>query len=326
MMRGFLYLVVAAALTGAHAPVQAQAQTPGANSRMKRVRVYHIDTRDREACLAFAKSLAEAPESELRPARPLEDRPDLICRENSNEPVKSIVMMDDANEFEIRRELGARILPTEKTLANDTRNLAIGMVGIMGLLWVLPESVSKWDKDSIRNDPDGVLGRWKRNVKAGPVKDKDDPIINYVGHPYAGAATYMLARTNGKSPLESFGYSLAMSTFFWEYGFEALAEVPSIQDLIITPVVGSIVGEAFYNLEREIREGGGTVLGSKGLGKVSLVLLNPAGAFSDWVNRTVDSTVLKNGKLDLIMKRQHNYQGTQTNTVGLQLRFDFYGF
>ncbi len=285
-----------------------------------RVRVYAVDTRDQESCAAFEKYLTT-----MTPARAVEDSPRRLCIENSNEPVRSVVVMESASQFEVRTEIDSNLLPTDKSLATDTRNLAVGMGAILGVLWILPESVSKWDKDAIRNDPDGVFGRYKRNIRKKPVKDKDDPWINYVGHPYAGAATYTLARSNGNSPLQSFGYSVVMSTFFWEYGFEALAEDPSLQDLIITPIVGSIVGEAFFQMENKIRAEGGTVLGSRRLGKISLVLLNPAGAFSNWVNRSIGSTILKNGRVDAVMKRHEDSQGLQNSTIGINVRFDFYG-
>ncbi|MFZ2890098.1 DUF3943 domain-containing protein, partial [Sulfuricurvum sp.] len=52
-----------------------------------------------------------------------------------------------------------------------------------------------------------------------------------------------MARNDGLSIGESAAFSTLMSTFFWEYGYEAFAEVPSIQDLIFTPLVGSLFGE-----------------------------------------------------------------------------------
>ncbi|WP_203249645.1 MULTISPECIES: DUF3943 domain-containing protein [Cysteiniphilum] len=64
----------------------------------------------------------------------------------------------------------------------------------------------------------------------------------YIGHPYAGAIYYMAARDSGFGEFESFLYSAFISTFFWEYGVEAFAEVPSIQDLIVTPVDGWLLG------------------------------------------------------------------------------------
>ena len=69
-----------------------------------------------------------------------------------------------------------------------------------------------------------------------------------------------------------------MSTFYWEYGIEAFAEVPSMQDLVITPVLGWAYGEWAYQKEMAIRSSGGTVWGSETLGDVSLFFLDPIDA------------------------------------------------
>ena len=48
-----------------------------------------------------------------------------------------------------------------------------------------------------------------------------------------------------------------MSTGF-EYLVESWSERPSIQDLIVTPVVGSILGELIYLATKEMRKDGFT--------------------------------------------------------------------
>lgn len=148
-----------------------------------------------------------------------------------------------------------------------------------GILWAMPESVSNWDKEEIKEK--GILWKWKENVKAGPVWDEDDWVLNWITHPYCGGIYYMTARSSGFSRLESFGYSAVMSTFFWEYGVEAFAEVPSIQDLIITPVVGSVVGEGFFYAKKSILRHDHKILKSKFLGYTALVLMDPFNTILD---------------------------------------------
>lgn len=293
-------------------------------SGVAEIRVFTVDTRDRETCSAFAKKLEE-----LNPARGFADRPQHLC-ENSNPAngnIAQIAVAYPTDIAEFNRELDTQFLTsTDRNLVNDTRNLALGMVGTMGVLWAMPGEVTGWDKQAIRANPDGIFAEYKRNIKAGPVWDKDDPFFNYFAHPMAGAAYYTLSRHNGKSPLESFGYSFAMSTFFWEYGFEAFAEIPSMQDLIITPVVGSLLGEAAYQYEQKIRNRGGTVLGSKTLGKIALIILNPAGAFSEAVNSALGSRIIKNAKADLVLKRYRPFRDSdalQSNFIGIQFSFQF---
>lgn len=148
-----------------------------------------------------------------------------------------------------------------------------------GILWVMPESVSNWDKEEIKEK--GIFWKWKENVKAGPVKDEDDWVLNYITHPYSGGVYYMTARSSGFTVLESFGYSAIMSTFFWEYGIEAFAEVPSIQDLIITPVLGSVVGEGFFYAKKSILRHDRRVLKSRFLGYTSLLVMDPFNTLLD---------------------------------------------
>jgi hypothetical protein len=148
-----------------------------------------------------------------------------------------------------------------------------------GVLWIMPESVTNWDKESIKEN--GILWKWKQNVKAGPVWDEDNWVLNWITHPYFGGIYYMTARSSGFTVLESFGYSAVMSTFFWEYGIEAFAEIPSIQDLIITPVVGSVVGEGFFYAKKSIIKHDKKVLKSRVLGITTLFLMDPFNTILD---------------------------------------------
>ncbi|WP_047042550.1 DUF3943 domain-containing protein [Vibrio mexicanus] len=154
-------------------------------------------------------------------------------------------------------------------------------VATVGLMTLLPESITKWDEES--RDLSKLGSKWVDNVKAGPVWDRDEHFLNYVMHPYFGGVYYTAARHAGFNEFESFLYSATMSTFFWEYGVEAFAEVPSWQDLFITPFFGAVVGEAMFETEQEIIASGGEVMGSKRMGDVSLFFLNPVGHIHGWV-------------------------------------------
>ncbi len=166
-----------------------------------------------------------------------------------------------------------------RRLGYDTALFAGAAVIGFGVLWVMPESVTNWDKEEMRDK--GIFWKWKENVKAGPVWDKDDWVLNWITHPYCGGIYYMTARSSGFTALESFGYSAIMSTFFWEYGIEAFAEVPSIQDLIITPVVGSAVGEGFFYAKKSIVRHDKKVLKSRFLGITTLFLMDPFNTILD---------------------------------------------
>lgn len=297
------------------------------NARVAALRVITIDANDKATCLRIAQEIAN---SKLRPARP-EDVLDNALGNLCSDPKKKgnlarIVLMKDQDPNEFQMNLDASFLTnTDRTLANDTRNLALGMAGTMGVLWAMPGTVTGWDKEKISSNPNGIFAEYKDNIRRGPVWDKDDGFFNYVAHPAAGAAYYTLSRHNGKSPLESFGYSVAMSTFFWEYGFEAFAEIPSIQDLIITPVIGALLGEVAYQYEQKIRNDGGKLMGSKALGSAAMIVLNPAGALSQAINSVLGAKVIKSAKADLVLKRykpSNNEPGLET-MIGIQFNFRF---
>ncbi|PUD75172.1 DUF3943 domain-containing protein, partial [Helicobacter pylori] len=146
-------------------------------------------------------------------------------------------------------------------------SLVIGIVG----LYLMPESVTNWDKEKF-----GVKS-WFENVRMGPKLDNDSFIFNEILHPYFGAMYYMQPRMAGFGWMASAFFSFITSTLFWEYGLEAFVEVPSWQDLVITPLLGSILGEGFYQLTRYIQRNEGKLFGSLFLGRLVIALMDPIG-------------------------------------------------
>ena len=131
--------------------------------------------------------------------------------------------------------------------------LFIGGVELLGMtvLICLPKEVTKWShtwaQDAWRN--------MKRSFSNLPVWDKDDWQLNYIGHPIAGSYYYNALRSQNASRFHSFLFSTAQS-FIWEYFIEGMAEKPSTQDLFITPVVGSMLGESTHQLTMIMRRNG----------------------------------------------------------------------
>ncbi|MCK4821633.1 DUF3943 domain-containing protein, partial [bacterium] len=164
-------------------------------------------------------------------------------------------------------------------LAHDTGYLIIPAVVVMGLLYVAPESVSKWSEEDKDISLKKLGGKWSNNVKDGPVWDKDDRWLNWIAHPYWGATYYIHARHYAYSKWESFWYSAFISTCLYEYGIEAFAEKPSIQDLFSTPIGGWLVGEYIFSpLEARIMANNNKLWGSKILGKTARFILDPIGS------------------------------------------------
>ena len=181
------------------------------------------------------------------------------------------------------RRLGINLyqLPYSRTLSipnwgrlwANTAVLMAGGVTTMLILEALLEDATAWNKAANNRVP--LFKRYVNHLKAGPVWDGDKFIFNYILHPYAGAAYYMSARSCGFNCFGSFMYSFCISTFFWEYGFEAFNEIPSVQDLVITPVVGSVMGECFYKLKRHIVSEGYRLWGSPILGYFVAFICDP---------------------------------------------------
>ena len=177
----------------------------------------------------------------------------------------------------------------QKDILEDTAYIQVGMIATIGVLLILPESVTKWDTDSLDDKP--LSEKWKENVEAGPILDEDELAINYLGHPISGAIYYAMARNDGLDPFESFLFSTLMSTFFWEYGYEAFAEIPSIQDLVSTPIVGAFMGEYMHYLEGELDKNSGVIWNSKYLGNISYFFLDPMGNMAEGISDFLDLSV-----------------------------------
>jgi len=84
--------------------------------------------------------------------------------------------------------------------------------------------------------------------------DGDHFNTNAAGHPLDGTAYYQIARGNGLGPGASFVSSF-LASMFWEY-FVEIPENPSLNDLILTPTAGAIIGEATYRLGRYFSQSG----------------------------------------------------------------------
>jgi len=176
---------------------------------------------------------------------------------------------------------------SQKNIIEDTLYLQGAMIATVGLLFLLPESITKWDT----SEDFSLSKQWKENVTSGPVMDEDEFVINYIGHPVSGAIYYTMARNDGLNEFESFLYSTFMSSLVWEYGYEAFAETPSIQDLFSTPIIGAFMGEYMHYLEKELDKNSGKVWGYQGLGSFSYFLLDPMGNMADGLSEWLDISV-----------------------------------
>ena len=82
------------------------------------------------------------------------------------------------------------------------------------------------------------------NLHSAWVWDHDEFSINQIGHPYQGATYFTTARSAGLNFWESAAYTTAFGNIPWELFCEC--EKPAINDLIITSVGGSTLGEMMH--------------------------------------------------------------------------------
>ena len=150
--------------------------------------------------------------------------------------------------------------------------LFIGGAELLGatVLIVTPKKVTKWSHN-------WELDAWrhiKRSLKL-PVWDDDNWKINFIGHPIAGSFYYNSLRSQNAGIFHSFLFATAQSCI-WEYFIEATAEKPSTQDLIVTPIVGAILGESTHRLTMNMRRNGFNFFE-----KVFVVIFNPMFAINN---------------------------------------------
>ena len=208
---------------------------------------------------------------------------------------------------------------SDRLLSQTYSIFGLGL-GVVGVLAMMPTEITNWEKSSDVN-----LGqKWLDNVKEGPVWDRDDVVLNYVMHPYFGGVYYQTARKSGYRQWDAFIYSTVMSTFFWEYGVEAFAEVPSLQDLVVTPVLGWAYGEWAYTTEQDIWVNGGTVLGSEYLGNTALFFLDPVDSLGRNFNYLFGKDIIKAGTGYFTFTEAPLPYGNETESqIGLKVSYVF---
>jgi|WetSurMetagenome_2_1015567.scaffolds.fasta_scaffold428573_1 hypothetical protein len=194
----------------------------------------------------------------------------------------STVLSDTLKSFMVKKEppflYKFELNHQEKPFFNKMvrgNNYAMGYNAfIITFLLVVPEAISKWDKENDLNFP--AIGRqYHDSYTKPPVIDHDMFITNYIGHPYQGGFYYNTVRSQGATILQSSLFCLGQS-LLWEYGWEAGLEQPSIQDLITTPLAGILVGELCHVATLKMSRHGFTKWE-----KVAVCIINPAFAFNN---------------------------------------------
>jgi hypothetical protein len=170
---------------------------------------------------------------------------------------------------------------------------------------------------------------WRHNLETGWEWDTDRFGMNFFMHPYSGAAYFNWARSSGYNFYQSIPFAVGGSLTFEYFGENTL---PSINDIINTPISGTFFGEVFYRLssdllddrttgrERFLRELGAAAIDpARGLGRI----------VSGKISRHTSKEIYQKEPLNITLStgfRKLNTGssfGTGTSSVTFNAHFDY---
>ncbi|MBP9152169.1 MAG: DUF3943 domain-containing protein, partial [Flavobacteriales bacterium] len=163
----------------------------------------------------------------------------------------------DPNRFKpsVHADYGIRLRNQEGTFARKMWRGGLLVHGFEALgyggLAVLPTEISGWKEDVFKN----YGANMRRAFTQPPVFDHDKWYFNYVGHPYQGAAFYNAVRSQNANIWQSSLFCVGQ-VLVWEYVIESGLEQPCIQDLIVTPIAGILLGEGIHRATMAMAKNG----------------------------------------------------------------------
>lgn len=90
---------------------------------------------------------------------------------------------------------------------------------------------------------------YKITFTTWPDFDNDHWSWNYEAHPYMGSLSYLAYRNRDAGRLEAFLGS-GLNSMIYEYIIAGGTQPPSLNDMIVTPLAGSLLGEGLYQLKK----------------------------------------------------------------------------
>lgn len=125
-------------------------------------------------------------------------------------------------------------------------NISTGeLIGSFTLLYAVSWGAYIFDQyDTIKEH--GSFRNWYRNIPKLHF-DKDTPYYNLFIHPLTGHYIYLYWRSRGLSKIGAFGMS-SLNVLAFEFLIETTTEIPSIQDIYQTAVLGMLLGISMEHL------------------------------------------------------------------------------
>ena len=181
--------------------------------------------------------------------------------------------------------------PSKKILRpNGYIRAAIETTAVLGMVSAYYWGTKAYTSDF---DYDVSLKTLKKKFSGEAIRFDDNTIgtNSFLGHPLSGSYYYLIARDNDISRIESFLWSSVVSAIH-EYFIE-FPEVASINDLITTPVAGSAIGEAMYQLGRYFRcaKNGNLITH-----KIMSVIMDPVALVNDWIWHGINMDFFEQGR------------------------------
>lgn len=137
-----------------------------------------------------------------------------------------------------------------KIILGEIHSFGYGVMS-MALMYGLPYRITNWKNQN----PKQYGEHMKRAFTHAPVFDPDGWYINYIGHPYQGSIYYNSVRSQGAKWWQAFLFDTG-NILIWEYVIESGNEQPSIQDMLTTPIAGSLLGECIHQATMAMSKNG----------------------------------------------------------------------
>jgi len=168
----------------------------------------------------------------------------------------SLTIQGQAQSFRLQgpKLADSLVFPTEGIWHKNAHNFPRRFLYSQSFLW--PSYVGSHAYLIIRDDDFQWeyyfnIKKYKRAFTQPPKWDLDDWEWNYAVHPYMGSLSYLAYRNRQASIFESF-LGAALNSVVYEYIFAGGTQQPSAQDLMVTPLAGSLLGEGLYQFKKRV--------------------------------------------------------------------------
>lgn len=119
-----------------------------------------------------------------------------------------------------------------------------------------------------------TLDHYKRTFTLPPVWDQDSLSWNYGAHPLMGSFSYLSYRNKNAHWAEALA-GAAVNSMIYEYIIAGGTQRPSFNDMIVTPVLGSLLGEGIYQAKKLMLKDHRL----NGFEKIALIITDPFEVF-----------------------------------------------